>query len=226
MCFGTNVRTDRAKIAKISIFQVIWLGFSRSLGSAIRYETNKTNQWSDEGPVGSRTVEILRDLWRRKALAGSREAFGGREACPGAKMNNWSIWYQGMSRTTGSCQDVQSLTRKHELRDWDWPSKNQRAAEKVSIFKEILLGISRSLGSAISYEANMKMARRLECAIAACRAVLCCAKIKHQAFVSECCQQKAIFSVTSYRNIDNDILSFSSKGTAAAKMKTARWLCK
>ena len=91
MCFGTNVRTDRAKIAKISIFQVIWLGFSRSLGSAIRYETNKTNQWSDEGPVGSRTVEILRDLWRRKALAGSREAFGGREACPGAKMNNWSI---------------------------------------------------------------------------------------------------------------------------------------
>ena len=50
--FGTKVRTDQAKFEENSISQVIWLGFLRSLVSAIQYEANKINWGREERPIG------------------------------------------------------------------------------------------------------------------------------------------------------------------------------
>ena len=70
LCFGTNVGTNQAKIEKISISRAIWLGFLRSLVSAMKFEANKSNLRREERPIGSRAVKMLRDLqWRWRCLA-------------------------------------------------------------------------------------------------------------------------------------------------------------
>ena len=56
---------NQAKIEKISISQAIWLGFLRSLVSAIQCEANKSNLWREERPIGLRAVRMLSDLQQR-----------------------------------------------------------------------------------------------------------------------------------------------------------------
>ena len=79
LCFGTNVRTNQAKIEKISISREILLGFLRSLVSAIRC-ANKINRRREERPIGSCSVKMLRDgHGPTAARARSRAACSGGE---------------------------------------------------------------------------------------------------------------------------------------------------
>ena len=48
-----------------SISRAILLGFLRSLARAIQYEANKINRRREDWPIGSRAVNMLRDLRRR-----------------------------------------------------------------------------------------------------------------------------------------------------------------
>ena len=52
LCFGTNVRTNQAKIEKISISQVIGIWFLCSPVSTILWKANKSNLLFWEGPIG------------------------------------------------------------------------------------------------------------------------------------------------------------------------------
>ena len=92
------------------------------------------------------------------------------------------------------------LTRKLYLRAGDQPSKPQHVEGEILISQSIQLGFSRSLGSAISNEANKSAMWRAERTIAARSAVLRLAQIKYRYFVSEHCKQNAVFSGTSHQN--------------------------
>ena len=91
LCFGTNVGTHPAKIEKILITRAIRLGFLRCLAIAIQCEANKINQWSEEGPIGSRAVKMLRDLRRRARGPERHLAAANARAEVGARMHNRSI---------------------------------------------------------------------------------------------------------------------------------------
>ena len=108
-------------------------------------------------------------------------------------------------------------------------SKTHRVEGEISIFQLIKLSVSRSLGtvvrSAAFNEANKSVMRRAEWTITARRAVLRLGQMKYRYFVPERCKQNAIFLVQAiktghiwiiYRQT-GDMLSVSSKGTAAAK---------
>ena len=58
------MRTNQAKIEKISISRANQLGFLHFLVSTIRCEANKSNLWCEERPIGSGAVKMLRDLLR------------------------------------------------------------------------------------------------------------------------------------------------------------------
>ena len=89
--FGTDVGTNQAKIEKISISRAILLEFLRSLVSAIRCEANKINRRRAEGPIGSRPVKMLRDLWRRARGLVHHVAAANARADVRARMQNWLI---------------------------------------------------------------------------------------------------------------------------------------
>ena len=91
LCFGTNVGTNQAKIEKISISRAIWLGFLRSLVSAIRCEANKINLRREERLIGSRAVKMLRDLRRRARGLAHHVAAANALAEVRARMHNGSI---------------------------------------------------------------------------------------------------------------------------------------
>ena len=92
LCLWTNVETNQAKIEKISISQVIQLGFLRFLVSAIRCEGNKSNLQSDENPLGLRAVKMLRGLQRRARGLVQHAAEGNMRAKVRVRMHNWSIF--------------------------------------------------------------------------------------------------------------------------------------
>ena len=90
LCFGTNVGTNQAKIVKISISRAIWLGFLRSLVSAIRCKANKSNWRREERLIGSRAVKMLRDLRRRaRGLAHHVAAANARAEVRARMHNGW-----------------------------------------------------------------------------------------------------------------------------------------
>ena len=60
--------TDQAKFEKNLISRAIWLGFLCSLVSAIRCEDNKSNRQSEDRPVGSCDVKMLRVLLLASAV--------------------------------------------------------------------------------------------------------------------------------------------------------------
>ena len=87
LCF---VGTNQAKFEKNSIYRAIWLGFLRTLVSAIRSEANKSDLWREERPIGSRTIKMLRDLLQRARCLVHVAAANARaevRAC----MSSWSI---------------------------------------------------------------------------------------------------------------------------------------
>ena len=90
LCFGTNVGTDQSKIEIISISRAILLGFVRSLLSAIRCQANKINQRREEGPIGSRTVKMLRTCSGARGPARHVAAANARAEVR-ASMHNRSI---------------------------------------------------------------------------------------------------------------------------------------
>ena len=87
-CFGTNVRTNQAKIEKISISRAILLGFLRSLVSAIRCEANKSNLLREERVIGSSSVKRLRNLRRRARCLVHHVAAANARAEVRARMHN------------------------------------------------------------------------------------------------------------------------------------------
>ena len=91
LCFGTNVGTNQAKIEKISISLAIWLGFLRSLVSAIRCEANKINRQLEESPIGLRAVKMLGDQRRRARGTARHVAAANARAEVRAHMHNRSI---------------------------------------------------------------------------------------------------------------------------------------
>ena len=96
LCFGTNVGTklvptNQAKIEKMSMSRAIRLGFLRSLVSAIRCEAYKINWQREERLIGSRSVKMLRDLWRRARGPSLHLAAANARAEVRAGMHNKSI---------------------------------------------------------------------------------------------------------------------------------------
>ena len=83
--------THSAKIDKISISRAIRLGFLRSLKSAIQCEANKINRRREEGPIGSRAVKMLKDLWRRARGPARHVKAANARAKVRARMHNRSI---------------------------------------------------------------------------------------------------------------------------------------
>ena len=124
-CLGTNVGTNHAKIEKMSmISRAIQLGFLRFPVSAIRCEANKNNR-REERPIGSRAVKLLTDLLLRARSLARRAACGrGKRA------------------------------RRRESTSQRIEKEIQLMEGEISIVQSIQLGISRSLGSATSNEAN------------------------------------------------------------------------
>ena len=122
LCFRTNVnhyvRTNRAKIEKISNSRAIQLEFLHSLVSAIRCEANKSNWQREERPICSRAFKMLRDLLRRaRGLAQHVEAANAREKVR-ARMHNQSwAWASEKSLTRPSFFCICEKSWKNEATD-------------------------------------------------------------------------------------------------------------
>ena len=83
--------TNQAKIEKISISRAIWLGFLRSLVSAIRCKANKSNWRREERLIGSRAVKMLRGLLRGASGPAQHVAAANAHAEVRAHIHNWSV---------------------------------------------------------------------------------------------------------------------------------------
>ena len=195
LCFrvGTYVGTDETKFEKNSISQAI----RRSLVSAIRFEANKINRRREERPIGSRAVNMLRDLARPVAArALSRAARGGGERTRRSE-STYAQLVDMMSR----------IVARNRLRDGSIENAtSQRGTNraKLNAWRGRSLSFSRfssvSRVTVTSNEANKSAMRCAKWTITARRAVLRLVQMKYRYFVPECCKQNAIFSVTSYHN--------------------------
>ena len=148
-CFGTNVGTDQAKFEKISISRAIWLGFLRSLVSAIRCEANESNRRREERPIGSRAIKMLRDLPR--GFARSRTECGGGERAR-RRESTYAQLVDMMSTTVahnrlrdGSLENATCVRVTNQAKLNAWRGKSRSFSQ---------LGFSRSLDSATSNKAN------------------------------------------------------------------------
>ena len=87
LCFGTNVGTNQAKIAKIFSSDVL----GSCVLSAIQFKANKSNWRREERLIGSRAVQMLRDLRRRARGPVHHVAAANARAEVRARLHNWWI---------------------------------------------------------------------------------------------------------------------------------------
>ena len=212
---------------EISISGAIQLGFLRSLVSTIRCEANKSNRRREERPIASRPVNMLRYPRGHTRDLGHHVAVANARAEVRAHLHNWSIWCQWSLCTIG-CMMAHSKTRPARGE----PTGQNSTCGRGNLDRSNRLGFSRSLGSTTSNEANKSAMLRAEWTMTAGQGVLRLAQMKYRYFVPEqwtlqaecdffrCKSSKTGHMSMIYRQTGN-ILSVSSKGTAAAK-----WLMK